>query len=231
MVRNVLICSVALLAVVLRGASGVQFYLPHGKRQCFTETLPTETKVVTEYMVAAGKGEMPIDFEVKDLHGKVVYSKSNVDHGKVAFTTPKSLEDNEDYYDYDAEPYENEISGTTKYELCFENKFSGSPDPDMRRRVAVKILKGQMARDYKKIAEDEHLSNLEISLEAMNDELKELLQELEDVRLREDSLRMLNERTNKRVVIYSAIACVVMMGVGGYQMFYMRNYFRKKKLI
>lgn len=65
----------------------------------------------------------------------------------------------------------------------------------------------------------------------MNDELNQLLTELEDVRLREDALRVINEHTNKHVVTYSAIACVIMLCVGGYQMIHMKSYFRKKKLI
>lgn len=179
-------------------------------------------------MVAAGKGDMTVDLTVRDAMNHIIWSKSAIDHGKFNFETPDHAASSEydDYYS------DSETWGTHKYEFCLVSKSpSGQPDPQIRRRVSLKILSGERAKDYSELAKEEHLSSLEVILRQMGDELQSLLRELEIVKDREANLRRVNEATHSKVVRYSVLSCLFMFCVGGYQMYYLRTYFKKKKLV
>lgn len=93
-------------------------------------------------MVAAGKGDMPVEIEVKDGSETVVFSKMNASHGKFSFKTPVSAGMvDDDYYDYYSN-YGVDISATIKYEICFTHKPpAGTVDHDesLNRRVSFKV--------------------------------------------------------------------------------------------
>mmetsp|Transcript_38709 Transcript_38709/g.152868 ORF Transcript_38709/g.152868 Transcript_38709/m.152868 type:complete len:120 (+) Transcript_38709:289-648(+) len=118
-----------------------------------------------------------------------------------------------------------------KYEVCFSNVPKGGGDTKQKRKVAFKILKGAMTTDHFKDKQESEFSDVEGQLEDLNDELSELMADLEEVRLREDDLRRVNEKINKQVLFYSVTACVIMFAVGGYQLFHMKSFFKKKKII
>lgn len=82
-----------LVAVAVRSTTALQFYLKEGQTLCFAEFITPHTKVLGEYTVAAGIGHMPIDIEVKDvMQKKVMYERSDINHGKFAFIAPMGEE-------------------------------------------------------------------------------------------------------------------------------------------
>mmetsp|Transcript_38710 Transcript_38710/g.152872 ORF Transcript_38710/g.152872 Transcript_38710/m.152872 type:complete len:177 (+) Transcript_38710:569-1099(+) len=176
---------------------------------------------------------MPVDFSVVDEDGKAIYQKAGISHGRFSFTTPSAGGSNyeDDYYDYEADDYGASGHSNMKYEVCFSNVPKGGGDTKQKRKVAFKILKGAMTTDHFKDKQESEFSDVEGQLEDLNDELSELMADLEEVRLREDDLRRVNEKINKQVLFYSVTACVIMFAVGGYQLFHMKSFFKKKKII
>jgi len=185
-------------------------------------------------VVTAGRGDMSIDLTIRDEKKHTVWSKTAVDHGKFNFVTSDHVDHHPDDDDYDYDDYSDaETWGTHKYEFCFVARSPANPQDShhLRRRVSLKLLSGESARDYTELAKEEHLSRLELTLRQMGDELQELLTELDVVKNREAQLRDLNERTHSTVVSYSIASCGFMIAVGMYQAYYLRNFFRKKKLV
>lgn len=66
-----------------------QFYLHAGEKRCFSESAAGNTKILGEYAISDGKGEMPIDISViMTSTQKVIFHKPNAARGKFAFLIP-----------------------------------------------------------------------------------------------------------------------------------------------
>lgn len=73
------------------GAQGLQFYMRPGanQRRCFYDSAPPGTKILGEYTVAAGRGAMPIDIDVRNSENTArFFYRQNIGHGKFAFVLP-----------------------------------------------------------------------------------------------------------------------------------------------
>lgn len=86
-------------------------------------------------------------------------------------------------------------------------------------------------KDYAEVARKEHLKPVEIEVVKLNDEANELLNELRFIRTREAEHRDTTENTNSAVVGWSVASLIVIVAMGAYQTLYLRNFFRKKRLI
>jgi len=62
-------------------------------------------------------------------------------------------------------------------------------------------------------------------------QLEHLKSEFRDLRVREAEHRNTNESTNSRSVLFSLLTIGALVCLAAWQLFYMRSYFRKKKLI
>lgn len=131
--------------------------------------------------------------------------------------------------DASAEDQEDRLFDVKKFEICVISGDGGSHD--FKRRVRLIVHKGATAHDYTRLAKKEHMTQLEVSLRQVSSELNELMNELDQARRMEDILRQLNENTNKRVVIFSVISLISLFAVGGYQAFYTKRFFKRKKIL
>mmetsp|Transcript_22966 Transcript_22966/g.57073 ORF Transcript_22966/g.57073 Transcript_22966/m.57073 type:complete len:284 (+) Transcript_22966:1221-2072(+) len=104
---NLLFCvKVAVLASVLsQHAQSLQIGVRPGETRCISDDFPPGVKVLGEYLViAGGSGEEPasISMEVKKVDGgEILFSKSDIDHGKFTF---KTAQDNNDEFFHNS-PY------------------------------------------------------------------------------------------------------------------------------
>jgi len=225
-------------------AVGIRFYMEPRGEQCFSDTFEEGQRVMGDVVVTSARGVLEVDMVIKDEGGSVVWRKENIDHAKFEFTSAPAARRQHNrrefdrhqrdrrYNDYEHDDYmyddEEDLWHAPKYEICLSS--ARGDVGAKKRRVTLNVHSGASARNYDELAKEEHLNELETTLRGMYDELTNLMQEVEHVRMREDALRLINESTNSRVVWYSAISCVVMLAVGAYQMLYMKNFFRKKKL-
>lgn len=124
---------------------------------------------------------------------------------------------------------EDRLFDLKKFEICVSS--SNGASKDFKRRVRLLVHKGATAHDYTRLAKNEHMSQLEVSLRQVSGELNELMNELDQARRMEDILRQLNENTNKRVVIFSVLSLISLFAVGGYQALYTKRFFKRKKIL
>lgn len=123
---------------------------------------------------------------------------------------------------------EHQLFDLKKFEICLSNNGDSQ---GRKRRVRLVINKGRAAHDYTKLAKKEHMTHLEVSLRQVSGELSELLVELDQAKQMEDVLRKLNEATNRRVVMLSVLALMSLFAAGGYQAFYTKRFFKRKKIL
>ncbi|KAF6001944.1 vesicle-mediated transport [Cyanidiococcus yangmingshanensis] len=228
------------LLLCLEPSWALQFYIKSGQKKCFSEDVTASTRVLGEYLVTAGPGKLEVDLTVTGPEGKMIFHKENIDQGKFTFESPAGPQHGQraggheaagehgaEHREYD-ENYE-DVWPTYNYQFCLMAR--NGDGPETKRKVTLHVSAGAAAKDYSTVAKVEHLDNLEVALRRMEDEVRTILEELEHMRAREEAMRSINEAVSRRVLWYSIISCLVMIGAGVWQARYLNAFFRAKKLI
>ena len=92
-------------------------------------------------------------------------------------------------------------------------------------------MHGVDSKDYKDTIETEQLKPLEAQLRRLEDLSNEIVQDFAYMRKREEEMRDTNESTNSRVLYFSVFSMVCLLSLAVWQLFYLRRYFKAKKLI
>lgn len=102
--------------------------------------------------------------------------------------------------------------------------------PDSRstpsRHVELDIDIGADAKDWSGIAAAEKLKPVETELRRIEETVNEIVTEMEYLRGREQKLRDTNESTNERVKWFAFGTMGMLVGLGAWQIVYLRAYFR-----
>ena len=85
---------------------------------------------------------------------------------------------------------------------------------------------GADAKDWNAIQAAEKLKPVEMDLRRIEAIVGEIVSEMEYLRRREVKLRDTNESTNERVKFFAVSVMCTLIGVGGWQVMYLRSYFR-----
>lgn len=99
------------------------------------------------------------------------------------------------------------------------------------KAIELDIDIGADAKDWSAIQAGEKLKPMEAELRRLGEVAKEVSDEMEYLRGREMKLRDTNESTNERVKWFAIGSMAVLVGLGVWQIVYLRAYFRSKHLI
>lgn len=94
------------------------------------------------------------------------------------------------------------------------------------REIELDIEIGADARDWSTIQAQEKLKPVETDLRRIEEIVGEIVSEMEYLRHREQKLRDTNESTNERVKWFAFGTMGMLMGLGAWQVVYLRAYFR-----
>uniref|UniRef100_A0A8C0NPA8 Transmembrane p24 trafficking protein 10 n=1 Tax=Canis lupus familiaris TaxID=9615 RepID=A0A8C0NPA8_CANLF len=219
-------CPSALLLLLLFGPASVlaiSFHLPVNSRKCLREEIHKDLLVTGAYEItdqSGGAGGLRTHLKITDSAGHILYSKEDATKGKFAFTTE----------DYDM------------FEVCFESKGTGRiPDQlvilDMKHGVEAKNYEekknkeGELDKREEKIAKVEKLKPLEVELRRLEDLSESIVNDFAYMKKREEEMRDTNESTNTRVLYFSIFSMFCLIGLATWQVFYLRRFFKAKKLI
>lgn len=208
----------SLIVCHLSLSSALYFHISETERKCFIEEIPDETLVVGNYKCELHDpktgGFMPsspgigMHVEIRDPQEKIILSKVYSSEGKFSFTS--SL------------PGEHVIclySNTTKW-------FSGS-----QLRVHLDIQVGEHAIDYGNVAQKEKLTELQLRLRQLLDQVEQISKEQNYQRYREERFRQTSESTNQRVLWWSIAQTGILLMMGFWQMRHLKSFFQAKKLV
>ena len=92
-------------------------------------------------------------------------------------------------------------------------------------------MHGVDSKNYEDTIETEQLKPLEAQLRRLEDLSNEIVQDFAYMRKREEEMRDTNESTNSRVLYFSIFSMVCLLSLAVWQLFYLRRYFKAKKLI
>lgn len=159
-----------------------------------------------------GSGQMRVGIEVKDNDGNMLYSNNNIQNkNKFSFTTHT-------YSDY---------------RICFENVLDSgvTPSPTYKRTIKFDMSVGPNANDYVAELKQEHLKPIEVDLRVLEAQMDTIVKEMDYLKEREISMRDTNESTNERVQWLSLLSMLTLVGSGLWQLVYLRQFFKSKKLL
>ncbi|DAA76444.1 TPA_exp: Uncharacterized protein A8136_0758 [Trichophyton benhamiae CBS 112371] len=118
-------------------------------------------------------------------------------------------------------------SADSSFDVCFSNVLSGRhAGPNPSRQVELSIDIGADARDWDAIKVQEKLKPVEADLRRLEAMITEIVAEMDFMRAREQKLRDTNESTNERVKWFAFGTMGMLIGLGVWQVVYLRAYFR-----
>lgn len=213
-----LVNAVLIISLWIVGTSALYFHIAETERKCFMEEIPDETMVIGNYKVQLHDprtgGFMPpgpaigMHVEVRDPEDNVILSKVYSAEGRFTFTSHT--------------PGEHVIclfSNTTKW-------FSGT-----QLRVHLDIQVGEHAIDYQNVAQKEKLTELQLRVRQLLDQVDQITKEQNYQRYREERFRQTSESTNQRVLWWSITQTVILLLMGLWQMRHLKSFFEAKKLV
>jgi len=115
-----------------------------------------------------------------------------------------------------------------------QKRFSDSftdPVASPTRHVELDVDIGADAKDWSAVQAAEKLKPVEVELKRIEDMVQEVVGEMDYLRTREQKLRDTNESTNERVKWFAFGTMGMLVGLGAWQVVYLRAYFRSKHLI
>lgn len=223
----------AAVTVAPPAVAAIQFDVFFEDQRCITEELAPYSTVNGLVHVADGPTPMKVDVLVTDAHGKVQYHKAGAVHEAFSFKTGPPP----------ASPYggHDDPHAPSPYRVCAHHapgpndpasayrRGSGGPLPS--RRVTVSLTQGLAPVAREGLAKRSHVDNHVERVRELEYQLQAVIGGIDDMKAVEADVLHKNDDTNMRVLWYSVAACGVMIGAGAYQVFYMKTFFTRAKLI
>jgi len=181
--------------------------------RCIRNFVAKDTLVVVTAIITGSKGDgQKINIHIKDAVGNE-YGKPKdvIGEARMAFTS----------------------HADAAFDVCFENIATNyhRGSSALSRAVELDVDIGADARDWSAIQAAEKLKPVEIELRRIEELVGEIVGDMEYLRTREQKLRDTNESTNERVKWFAFATISTLVGLGAWQVVYLRSYFRSKHLI
>ncbi|KAH9900283.1 endoplasmic reticulum vesicle protein 25 [Xylariomycetidae sp. FL2044] len=205
------ICSLVLLVA---SVNALKFDLQAQKNppeRCIRNFVAKDTLVVVTAIVGGSKGDgQRVDMRIKDAVGNEYGRPRDViNEQRTVFTS----------------------HADAAFDVCFENTLVGGRVNNPSRHIELDIDIGADAKDWSAIQATEKLKPVETDLRRIEEMIAEIVSEMDYLRTREQKLRDTNESTNTRVKWFGIATTMLLVGLWGWQIMYLRAYFRSKHLI
>ncbi|MED6131018.1 hypothetical protein PIB30_005971 [Stylosanthes scabra] len=194
---------------LIPSALGIWLTLPPSGTKCVSEEIQSNVVVLTDYVVIPDSSSLhpTIGAKVTSPYGNNLYYKENTTHGNFAFTTQE----------------------TGNYLACFwvDPHYLGGKEIS----VSLDWKTGIAAKDWDSVARKEKIEGVELELRKLEGAVEAIHENLLYLKGREAEMRVVSERTNARVAWFSIMSLGICIGVSGLQLWHLKRFFQKKKLI
>ncbi|CAN3359667.1 endoplasmic reticulum vesicle protein 25 [Diutina catenulata] len=176
---------------------------------CIRDFVGSQQHVTVNMKISGRKGDgQKLDLKITDTLGNEFSRKHDIGGTvKVAFTS------------HDA----------AAFDVCFTNSYSGHGTGV--KEIELDIESGAAARDWNAQQAAEKLKPNEVELLKSSAMLGEIQNQMHYLKLREERMRDTNESTNSRVKWFSIFIIMALVGLGVWQIQYLRHYFKVKHII
>ncbi|KAG7576772.1 GOLD domain [Arabidopsis thaliana x Arabidopsis arenosa] len=187
--------------------------VPTSGERCVYEDIQANVVVVLDYICideAFTQLGPTLDVRVTSPYGKELYKIANVTHGQAAFTTSES--------------------GTFLACLAMHHDQSHH---SVNNSVIVSLdwKMGIRAKDWDSVAKKEKIEGVELEIRKSTEYASAIRANILYLRIREAYMREINEKTNQRVAQLALMSFGVAFGVSIIQVWHLKRFFLKKKLL
>lgn len=185
--------------------SSIRFDIEGSGNKCFSEDLNVKGLVLANYHVVS-ENPSKISVKVTSPYGSSVHSQDHVSKGEFAFTATEAGD----------------------YTACF-----WIPDASKGSKVTVDLdwKTGIDAKDWDSIAKREKIDGVELELRKLEEAVNDIHGNMLYLRDREEKMRAVNEVTNSRMAWFSITSLFICLAVAGLQIWYLKSFFERKKLL
>ncbi|KAK4775641.1 hypothetical protein SAY87_023602 [Trapa incisa] len=202
-----LICLIACAQV----GEAIWLTIPSSGTKCISEEIRSGVIVLADYYIVDDEqghiGTSTISARVTSPYGNNLHHNENVTHGQFAFTTTEA----------------------GNYVACFW--INGHRQEGVGLKIGVDWKIGVAAKDWESVAKKEKIEGVELELTKLEGAIEAIHSNLIYLKDREAEMREVSETTNARVAWFSIMSLGVCIVVSILQLWYLRIYFQKKKLI
>ncbi|RUS72136.1 hypothetical protein EGW08_020109 [Elysia chlorotica] len=203
---------------LLQQSLALYFHIGETEKKCFIEEIPDETMVVGKYKVQAYdynvKDYMPahqdigMHVDIADPEGKIILSRTYAAEGRFTFTSHTAGE----------------------HVICLNSNSSAWFNTG-QLRVHLDISVGEDAVDYQQVQAKDKLTELQLRVRQLLDQVEQITKEQNYQRYREERFRTTSESTNQRVLWWSIAQTLILLVTGFWQMQHLKSFFEAKKLV
>ncbi|KAF8404111.1 hypothetical protein HHK36_008991 [Tetracentron sinense] len=182
--------------------------------KCVSEEIQNNVVVLADYVVIPDDHTpvMPtLSAKVTSPYGNTLHHGENMTVGQFAFTT----------------------SEAGNYLACFwlDGHHQGGAGASVNVSVNLDWKIGIAARDWESVARKEKIEGVELELRKLEGAVEAIHENLLYLKSREADMRKVSETTNSRVAWFSILSLGVCIGVSALQLWHLKSFFIKKKLI
>ncbi|XP_073133991.1 transmembrane emp24 domain-containing protein p24delta9-like [Henckelia pumila] len=193
-------------------AESIRFDLESGHTKCIAEDIKTNSMTVGKYHVVNPSEDRPlpeshkITVRVTSSYGNSYHYSDHVHEGHFAFQATEAGD----------------------YMACF---FAADYKPSTTITVDFDWKSGIAAKDWTNVAKKGSIESMELELQKMFDVVQSIHEEMFFLREREKEMQELNVSTNSKMAWLSILSLFICLSVAGLQLWHLKTFFEKKKLI
>ncbi|XP_042499493.1 transmembrane emp24 domain-containing protein p24delta9-like [Macadamia integrifolia] len=200
------------VGLLLSVAQSLRFDLQSGHTKCISEDIKSNAMTVGKYSVVNLNEGYPlpdshkITVRVTSSYGNNYHYGELVESGQFAFTAAESGD----------------------YMACF---WVNEQRPPVKLTVDFDWKTGVAAKDWSNVAKKGQIDMMELELKKLFDTVTSIHEEMFYLREREEEMQELNRVTNSRMAWLGFLSLLVCLSVAGLQLWHLKTFFERKKLL
>lgn len=201
-----------LLGFLLGFSQSLRFDLQSGHTKCIAEDMKANAMTVGKYHVVNPNEATPlpdnhkVTVRVTSAFGNNYHHADHVESGQFAFTAAEQGD----------------------YMACF---WAAEHQPPVTVTVDFDWKTGVAAKDWGEVAKKGSIDVMELELKKLMDTVNSIHEEMFYLRDREEEMQALNRTTNSRMFWLSLLSLLVCLSVAGLQVWHLKTFFERKKLL
>ncbi|KAB2610272.1 transmembrane emp24 domain-containing protein p24delta9 [Pyrus ussuriensis x Pyrus communis] len=203
---------ILILGLMSTVAHSMRFDLQSGATKCISDDIKSSSMTVGKYAVVNPKEGFPIPdshkltIRVTSPYGSNYHYGDHVESGNFAFTAAE----------------------TGDYSACF---WVSDHKPSTTVTIDFDWKTGVAAKDWSQVAKKGQIETMELELKKLYDTVSSIHDEMFYLREREEGMQQLNRSTNSKMVVFSGLSLFVCLSVAGLQLWHLKMFFERKKLL
>ncbi|CAL0317916.1 unnamed protein product [Lupinus luteus] len=197
------------LCVLLPQTQAIWIELPNSGPKCISEEIHSNVVVLGDYFLFSDNTQpdhLTVAATVTSPYGNTLHHTDNTTHGQFAFTTAE----------------------TGTYLACFT---LGGNKPANATNLILDWKIGISTKDWDSVAKKEKIEGVELEIRKLEDSVEVIHAFLDYLKEKEESMHEASEKTNAKVAHYTFVSLGVCILVGALQVWHLKRFFQKKKLI